>query len=86
MTINLGAFPLAGSFEVLAGPGYRQIVDLGDPQGSAWIVAGGVSGDPRSPHYADQLSAWLRGEYRPMRFQPPAGKETGDCVHLAPAG
>ncbi len=86
MTINLGAFSLADPFGIQAGPGYRQIVDLGDPEASSWIVAGGVSGDPRSPHYADQLSAWLRGELRAMRFQALTRDETGDALHLVPGG
>ncbi|MFB3818994.1 MAG: penicillin acylase family protein, partial [Candidatus Methylomirabilales bacterium] len=68
MTVNLAAFPLSEPFETMAGPSYRQIIDLGAPEESRWIVAGGVSGDPRSPHYADQVPLWLRGEYRPMRF------------------
>jgi penicillin amidase len=68
MTVNLAAFSLAEPFAAVAGPSYRQVVDLGRPEASRWIVAGGASGDPRSPHYADQLPRWLRGEYRTMRF------------------
>jgi penicillin amidase len=68
MTIHLAAYSLAEPFTVVAGSSYRQIVDLGRPEASRWIIAGGASGDPRSPHYADQLPLWLRGEYRPMRF------------------
>jgi penicillin amidase len=68
MTVNLAAFSLAEPFRAVAGPSYRQIIDLGRPDDSRWIVAGGACGDPRSPHYADQIPAWLRGEYRPMRF------------------
>jgi acyl-homoserine lactone acylase PvdQ len=33
-----------------------------------WIVAGGASGDPSSPHYADQHQAWSRCELIPMRY------------------
>jgi len=84
MTVNLGAFPLTGRFEVVVGPSYRQIVDLGDPDASRWIIAGGVSGDPRSPHYADQIELWLRGEYRPMRLRPLAEARRGDALHLMP--
>jgi hypothetical protein len=40
----------------------------------------------RSPHYADQLSAWLRGELRAMRFQSLAGGEAGGALHLVPGG
>jgi len=85
MTVNLGAFPLTAPFEVMVGPSYRQIVDLGDPEESRWIVAGGVSGDPRSPHYADQIDSWLRGEYRPMRFKSLADAQRGGALHLVPA-
>ena len=84
MTVNLGAFPLTAPFEVMVGPSYRQIVDLGDPEASRWIIAGGVSGDPRSPHYADQIGLWLRGEYRPMRFRPMADARNGDVLRLVP--
>jgi penicillin amidase len=84
MTVNLGAYPLTAPFEVVVGPSYRQIVDLGDPDASRWIMAGGVSGDPRSPHYADQIDLWLQGEYRPMRFLPAADGRNGDALHLVP--
>jgi penicillin amidase len=84
MTVNLGAFPLTASFEVMVGPTYRQIVDLGDPEASRWIIAGGVSGDPRSPHYADQIEPWLRGEYRSMRFRPRTEAQNGEALHLVP--
>lgn len=68
MTVNLAAFLLTAPFEIAAGPSYRQIVDLGAIEDSRWIIAGGVSGDFRSRHYADQISRWLSGETRPMRF------------------
>ncbi len=84
MTVNLGAFPLTAPFEVVVGPGYRQIVDLADPDASRWIIAGGVSGDPRSPHYADQIEPWLRGEYRPMRLSPLEDARRGDVLRLVP--
>lgn len=84
MTVNLGAFPLTEPFGVVVGPSYRQIVDLGAPEASRWIIAGGVSGDPRSPHYADQVDAWLRGEYRPMRLRSRSEASSGVVLHLAP--
>lgn len=84
MTVNLEAFPLTASFEIKVGPGYRQIVDLADPEASRWIIAGGVSGDPRSAHYADQIGTWLRGEYRPMRLRSLAEARQGDVLRLVP--
>jgi penicillin amidase len=70
MTVNLAAYLLTRPFAAMAGPSYRQIVDLGRPEEACWSIAGGVSGDPRSPHYDDQIGLWLAGAYRPMRFSP----------------
>ena len=84
MTVNLGAFSLTEPFGIMVGPSYRQIVDLGDPEGSRWIIAGGVSGDPRSPHYADQLEVWRRGGYRPMQLCSLAEARRENVLHLVP--
>lgn len=35
--------------------------DLADRDASRWGVPFGASGDPRSPHFADQLTAWAVG-------------------------
>jgi penicillin amidase len=85
MTVNLAAFPLTEPFATGVGPSYRQIVDLGSPDESRWIIAGGTSGDPRSPHYADQVEAWLSGTYRPMRLWSRAEAGDGIAVHLRPS-
>ncbi len=37
---------------------FRQVVDMRDPTLSRSIVPGGVSGDPASPNYIDQLELW----------------------------
>ncbi len=37
---------------------YRQVVDLADPGSASYIVPGGTSGDPDSPHFSDQLPLW----------------------------
>ena len=86
MTVNLGAFPLTEPFGVLAGPSYRHIVDLGDPEASLWALAGGTSGDPRSPHYADLIAPWLSGKYRPMRLRAESAAPGGRVLRLLPAG
>ena len=84
MTVNLGAFPLTQPFAVMVGPSYRQIVDLGSPDESRWIIAGGTSGDPRSPHFADQVEAWLSGTYRPMRLRSRTEVADGAVAQLRP--
>jgi penicillin amidase len=37
---------------------YRQVVDLADPASASFVIPGGASGDPASPHFADQLTLW----------------------------
>lgn len=86
MTVNLGGFSLAEPFRVAIGPSYRQILDLGDPEASRWILAGGASGDPRSPHYADQVAAWRAGATRPMVLAGAAGGLAGSQIRLRPPG
>ena len=83
MTVNLGAFLLTAPFEIAVGPSYRQIVDLGAPEESRWIVAGGVSGDFRSRHYADQVPLWTAGATLPMRFLPREAQD-GHLLMLMP--
>ena len=85
MTVNLGAFLLTRPFAVEVGPSYRQLVDLDAPERSRWILAGGVSGDPGSRHYADQIPAWLSGESRPMRFLAKDDDGGGPVLRLVPA-
>jgi penicillin amidase len=40
----------------------RWVWDLADRDASRWGVPFGASGDPRSPHFADQLAAWADAE------------------------
>ncbi|HTO54092.1 MAG TPA: penicillin acylase family protein [Myxococcota bacterium] len=46
----------------------RYVFDLGDWERSGWAVPHGVSGDPASPHFADQLLAWAEQRLLPMRY------------------
>jgi len=46
----------------------RYVFDLGDWERSGWIVPHGVSGDPASPHWSDQLLAWAELRLAPMRY------------------
>lgn len=45
---------------------YRQVVDLGDVGSATWVIPGGSSGDPRSPHFSDQLEHWAANSRVPM--------------------
>lgn len=44
----------------------RYAWDLADRRASAWVVPFGASGDPASPHHADQLEHWLEGRLVPV--------------------
>lgn len=46
---------------------YRQVVDLGDPASASFVIPGGASGDPASPHFADQFARWAAHQRIPMR-------------------
>ncbi len=48
------------------GPVTRYVWDLTDRARSRWIVPFGASGDPRDPHFADQLPLWARGDLIPL--------------------
>jgi penicillin amidase len=45
---------------------YRQVVDLADPAAASYVIPGGSSGDPASPHFADQLALWAEHRRIPM--------------------
>jgi penicillin amidase len=50
---------------------YRQVVDLADPDSAGYVIPGGSSGDPDSPHFADQLAQWARHRRIPMTRRSP---------------
>jgi penicillin amidase len=45
---------------------YRQVVDLADGGSASYVIPGGASGDPASPHFADQLAQWAAHRRIPM--------------------
>jgi acyl-homoserine lactone acylase PvdQ len=53
-------------FQAIVVAGWRHVVDMGAPDDARDISAPGQSSHLLSPHYADQLSAWMRGELQPM--------------------
>ncbi len=57
----------AGTYGALC----RYVFDVGDWDNSRWAVFGGSSGDPASPHYADQTVPWSACEMVPMRYAWP---------------
>lgn len=49
---------------------YRQVVDLGDIAHASYVIPGGVSGEPGSAHFADQLEHWRTHRRIPMHYAP----------------
>lgn len=61
------------------GPGYRQIVDLADPDASRFLGSLGQGGSPFHPHANDMLPRWRDGEYVPMSTRE---QDWGAVEHL----
>jgi penicillin amidase len=55
-------------FRAMAGPAYRQVVDMADTAHGHWIIDTGSSGWAGSPNYGDQHLLWKRGELIPMLY------------------
>lgn len=67
-TPNVGRFTgNVPPFVVTHGPSQRHVVDLADPDGAGgFILPGGQSGYPRSPHAWDQFDRWEEGVLVPL--------------------
>jgi penicillin amidase len=75
--------PLADSGAIA---NHRTVIDLSDPDRSRYVVAGGQSGNPLSPHYADQFALWRREEGVPVAWSPTAVRAaTRHVLVLRPA-
>ncbi|MFQ5380279.1 MAG: penicillin acylase family protein [Dehalococcoidia bacterium] len=65
-----GNTPFNASYEhdgrVSAGVSYRQLFDLADLNAARICVPPGNSGQPGSPHYADNVERWRNVEYHPL--------------------
>jgi penicillin amidase len=70
-----GLTPNAASYntkyEQISGATYRHVLDLADWDRGRATSAPGQSGQPGSPHYADLLPLWDKGEYFPLLFSRP---------------
>jgi acyl-homoserine lactone acylase PvdQ len=65
-TVLQNGYPPLEPFTGAWGPVYRMLADLGDPGRSRWQVSTGQSGQPGSPHFADQLEDWVGQGYHPL--------------------
>jgi penicillin amidase len=64
----------------------RVAIDVGEWELSRFVLPGGQSGNPFSPHYADQMPLWLKGDALPIAWSPEAVKRaTRHTLVLDPA-
>ena len=67
-------------------PNTRVVMVPADPEASRFVLAGGQSGNPFSPHYADQLAWWRAGRGLPIPWSEAAVREaTRESLVLMPA-
>lgn len=74
-------------FRQLHGASYRHLFDLSDWDHGLATSVPGQSGQPGSPHYADLLPLWEKGEYFPLVFS--RKRVEHECTHrllLSPSG
>jgi penicillin amidase len=64
---NTGLAP--STFSATSGAEYRLVVDFADPDRFLAVQNIGNSGQPGSPHYADQFPAWLEGTYHTVSLR-----------------
>jgi penicillin amidase len=58
-------------FAAASGAEYRLIVDFAEPDRFLAVQSQGNSGQPGSPHYADQFQDWLSGTYHVVSLRRP---------------
>lgn len=66
-------------FPDIHGAGFRGVYDLANPDNSRFSLAGGQSGNPLSPHYADLLERWRDGASITI-----VGDKSGGSLRLLP--
>lgn len=81
--VNATGWDAAESYEVVALPSFRMVVDLSDLSATRAIHATGQSGHAFHSHYFDMVDEWAEGDLRTMRFEEPG---SGDTLRLVPAG
>ncbi len=63
----------------------RLAIDVGEWEQSRYVLPGGQSGNPYSPHYADQMPLWRKGDALPIAWSPEAvGRATRHTLVLLP--
>ena len=64
------AWPGSRRYYGTSGNSFVAIVEFGSRVKATAVMAGGQSGDPASPHFADQIDRYASGRLRPVYFHP----------------
>ena len=69
---SFGAKAWAGTkrYYGTSGNSFVAVVEFGPRVRAKAVMAGGQSGDPASPHFADQIQRYAQGNLRPVYFYP----------------
>lgn len=67
---SFGARPRAGTkrWYGSSGNSFVAVVEFGDRVRARAVTAGGLSCDPKSPHFDDQIDRYIEGQLRPIYF------------------
>ncbi|MBF7730590.1 penicillin acylase family protein [Pseudomonas sp. N040] len=68
-TLNVSAYHWGRNFDTWLIPAMRIIVDFNREEPMLGLNSSGQSGNPASPHYADGIEAWLKGQYMSFPMQ-----------------
>lgn len=77
--------PLDPTADPIAIASLRMVVDVGAWSASRWVLPGGQSGNPLSPHYDDQLDLWRAADGIPIAWtDDEVDAATVDTLTLTP--
>jgi len=69
-TLNASGFHWGQDFNAAVIPAMRMIVDFAQQEPMMAQNAAGQSGNPASPHFADGIEPWVKGQYMSVPMQP----------------
>lgn len=82
-TVNLSEWDFAAPFAPRGGVSMRFVADMKEDMVYC-CLAGGQSGDPLSPNYADQILLWTNGAYIEIPFNTAAAKKNKLFLEITP--
>lgn len=92
---NRGPYPIGGDTNTIHAAGVtpleplkgirsiataRTVIEIGDWDDARFVLLGGQSGNPLSPHYDDQIPVWQRGEGVRVPWTPAAVEEITEAT------